>query len=120
MARATKPTAPEKPTLVETPTLVGSGETAIRISKKAAHDLIVSTNGRFFTALFITKEKEYRKINCLYLKDQGESILGYVKVREAIKLKKNKQEGTEENTIRNINLQTLKELKVFGKAYKVN
>lgn len=101
------------------PTLVVEGQKAELISKKKAHELLTTIGSKFFTALFIDKEGEFRKINCQYLKNQSESTLGYIKVREACRLKTNKNSGENESTIRSINLQTLKELKISGAAYKL-
>lgn len=83
------------------------------ISKTKALELMQNNKGHFFTATFIAKKGE-RTINCQYLKDQGRSSLGYVKVREAIKAKMNPKDS-----IRNINLQTLKSLKIAGHSYRV-
>jgi hypothetical protein len=84
------------------------------ISKTKALELMENNKGHFFTATFIDKKSQERTMNCQYLKDQTYSKLGYVKVREAIKAKMKP-----EDCIRQINLQTLKALKIAGNSYKV-
>ena len=83
------------------------------IGRTQALELIKNNKGKFFTAVYITKKDKLRTINCQYLKDQGVSELGYVKVVENVKLK-NKEQG-----IRNLNLQTLQLLKIGGKVFNV-
>lgn len=83
------------------------------IGRKQALELMRNNKGRFFTATFVNKENNLRTINAQYLKDQGTTDLGYVKVRETSKMK------GEENSIRQINLQTLEELSIGGKTFKV-
>lgn len=97
-------------------TALGAGNKSQRIGKKKALDLMKGNKGHFFTAEFVTKEGSRRTINCQYLKDQSQSELGYVKVQEAIKRKMD----PEGNAIRQINMQTLKSLKIAGQTYKVN
>lgn len=82
------------------------------ISRTDALKLIQNNKGHFFTATFVNKEDELRTINAQYLKD-SDTKLGYVKVRETSKM------GKGENPIRNINLQTLEELRIGGKTFKV-
>lgn len=94
------------PTVVATPVKT--------ISKTKALELMENNKGHFFTATFIDKKNEERTMNCQYLKDQTYSKLGYVKVKEAIKAKM-----TANDAIRQINLQTLKSLKIAGNSYKV-
>lgn len=95
------------------------------IGKTKALELMENNRGHFFTATFVDKKGVVRIMNCQYLKDQTYSKLGYVKVREAIKAKvqKNapKKRGVtvKDDTIRQINLQTLMELKIAGNSYKV-
>ena len=86
----------------------------IRISKTKAVELIKNNKGRFFTAKYIKQDGTERVINAQYLKDQTPSPLGYVLVKEASKLKTKNPDS-----IRNLNLQTLKELKIAGGFYKV-
>lgn len=83
------------------------------IGKKAALELMKNNRGHFFTATFVNKEGNLRTINAQYLKDQGTTDLGYVKVRETSKMR------TEENAVRQINLQTIEELRIGGKTFKV-
>lgn len=83
------------------------------ISKTKAIELMENNRGHFFTAVFTKKNGDDRKINCQYLKDQEASKLGYIKVRELNKLK------DKEQSIRQINVQTLKSLKINGVVYKV-
>ena len=90
-----------------------------RISRKKALELMQNNKGRFFTATFIKKDKngkagEERTINCQYIKDQGDISLGYVKVKEAKKLK-----TTPNDAIRQINLQTLISIKIAGELHKI-
>lgn len=84
------------------------------ISKTKALDLIKNSKGHFFTATFTKKDNTQRTINCQYLKDQTASDLGYVKVKEAAKLKANPKDST-----RQINIQTLTTLKIGGNLYKI-
>jgi len=94
------------------------------IGKTKALELMENNKGHFFTATFVAKKGE-RTINCQYLKDQTYSKLGYVKVKEAIKAKaqknapKKKGAVVKDDTIRQINLQTLKSLTIAGNSYKV-
>lgn len=98
------------------------------ISKSKALELMETNKGHFFTATFIAKKGE-RTINCQYLKDQTYSKLGYVKVKEAakakaykeaaMKAKASKKAAIKEDSIRQINLQTLRALKIAGNSYKV-
>jgi len=94
------------------------------IGKTKALELMENNKGHFFTATFVAKKGE-RTINCQYLKDQTYSKLGYVKVKEAIKAKtqknapKKKGATVKDDTIRQINLQTLKTLTIAGNSYKV-
>jgi hypothetical protein len=87
---------------------------AKKISVTKALELMKNNKGRFFTSVFTNKAGETRVINGQYLSGQNPSELGYVKVREASKLK------AKENSVRNVNLQTLSELKISGVIYKIN
>lgn len=87
---------------------------AKKISMKKALDLIQGTKGRFFTVLFLKQDGTERIMNAQYLKDQANQALGYIKVKEAAKLKTNPADA-----IRQVNIQTLKYLKVGGETYKV-
>lgn len=84
-----------------------------KLSRTKALELMSNNKGHFFTAVFIDKDNEVRTINCQYLKDQKQSVLGYVLVRECNKLRKG------EDAIRNVNLQSLKELHIGGVKYKL-
>jgi len=91
-----------------------------RVSIKKALELMKSTKGRFFTAVFLKKNNEERVINCQLLANQDDLNLGYVKVKEAIKMKNAKMNvDVKTNPIRQINLQTLKSLKIKGETYKI-
>jgi len=83
------------------------------ISKTKACELMMGNKGHFFTAEFTKKDGELRVINCQCIKDQ-DIKLGYIKVKEASKMRTDPDKA-----IRNINLQTLKFLKIGGVAYKV-
>lgn len=85
-----------------------------RISRTKAYEMMKNNKGRFFTATFIKKDNTERTINCQFLKDQTELNMGYVRVRESSKLKTNPKDAT-----RQINLQTLKRLKIGGAEYKI-
>lgn len=86
-----------------------------RASKTRAHALITSAGGSFFTVNFIKKNGESRVMNCQYLKGQKISVLGYVKVKETKLMRTDP-----ENAIREINLQTVKSLKIKGVTYTIN
>ena len=84
-----------------------------KISRKQALELMKNNKGHFFTATFTKKNGDLRTINCQYLKDQTNIELGYVKVKESGKAKKG------ENAVRNVNLQTLSELRIAGAVYTI-
>ena len=86
---------------------------AVGISKTKAFDLMTGNKGYFFTAEFIKKDGKTRVINCQCIKEQ-DFKLGYVKVKEASKMRTDP-----DKSIRQINMQTLKALKIGGVAYKV-
>lgn len=83
------------------------------ISKAKAWDLMIGNHGRFFTAEFVKKNKDVRVMNCLCLQKQ-DSKLGYVQVKEASLMR-----SDPDKAIRQINMQTLKSLKIGGIAYKI-
>lgn len=84
------------------------------ISRKKAYELMTNNKGHFFTATFIDKKDKERIMNCQYMKSNQDTLtLGYIKVRESNKLKSG------DNPIRQINLQTLKSLKIAGSFYKI-
>ena len=84
------------------------------ISRVKAMEMMENNKGRFFSAEFISKKNKTRVINCQYLPNQGESKLGYVKVREASKMRIKAS-----NNIRQVNMQTIKYLRLGGTTYKV-
>ena len=86
---------------------------AKRITVTKALELMKNNKGRFFTAKFKNKSDEERVINGQYLSGQSPSELGYVKVRETSKLRAG------EKAVRNINLQTLFEMKISGEVYVI-
>lgn len=85
-----------------------------KISRLKALELMKNSKGQFFTAIFDKKDGTERIMNCQWLKDQKENPLGYVVVRDAALIKTNKN-----NCTRNINLQTLKSLRLSGQTYKI-
>lgn len=91
-----------------------TGIASTRISRTKALQLMKNNKGHFFTAVFTKQDGSERTINAQYLKDQASSDLGYVKVREASKLKASPSDST-----RQINIQTLKSLKIAGTQYTV-
>ncbi len=84
------------------------------ISRTKARDLMSKNKGHFFTATFIKKDGMRRVMSCTYLKDQTGSHLGYVKVKDTVLCRK-----TPTNCIRNVNLQTISDLHIAGKKYKI-
>jgi len=90
-----------------TPTAKGK-----KISRQDAYDLIVNNKGRFFTGVFTKKDGTTRVMNGQYVSGQTPSKLGYVKIKDASLMKKDPT-----NCIRNMNLQTLEQLKIAGNQY---
>lgn len=86
---------------------------ATPISKKAALELMLNNKGYFFTAEYTKKNGDFRVMNCQCITPQDTS-LGYVKVKEASLMRTDPK-----NCIRQINMQTLKALKIGGKVYKI-
>lgn len=84
------------------------------ITRKRAIELMTYSGGCFFTATFKKKDGSLRTMNCQYLAGQVPSQLGYLKVNE-VKLVKSKSP----NPIRSVNVQTLTELKIQGKNYRI-
>lgn len=84
------------------------------ISRRKALELMQNNSGHFFTAVFVKKDGEERKMNCQYLKDQSASQLGYLKIKEPAAIKRG-----EKSAIKNLNLQTLKSLSIGGSHYKI-
>lgn len=79
-----------------------------KISRTNALDLMQNSRGSFFTAVVTKKDNSKRSINGQYIKGQKANPLGYVKVREVAK-----------KAIRHVNLQTIQELRIGGKTFKV-
>lgn len=86
-----------------------------KISRIRAYELMKNSKGKFFTATFIKKDGTKRTMNCQWLPEQEEPKLGYVKVKDAVLIKKTPKACT-----RSINLQTISTLKVNGKHYKIS
>lgn len=110
-----------KPTATMTgKTMVTPGKTMVVkatqgfISREKALSLMENNKGHFFTAVFSKADGTLRTMNCQYLKGQVPSKLGYLKVNEVSRLK-----AKESDTIRQINMQTLKELSIAGGTYKI-
>ena len=91
-------------------TVVPAG--ASKISRKKALELMENNGGRFFTVVFVKKDGSKRTMSCQYLKDQTDSKLGYVKVKEASAMKRG-----DANCIKQVNIQTLMELRITGKHF---
>lgn len=85
-----------------------------KISRRNALDLMKNSRGAFFTAVVTKKDKTKRVINGQFVKGQEPSELGYVKVKEAVKLKTGST-----SSIRHINLQTIEELRISGRKFKI-
>lgn len=84
------------------------------ISRAKAYDLMTGNGGHFFTAEFVKKDGKTRVINCQADKDQKDSKLGYINVKEASLMRTDPK-----NAYRKINMQTIKSLKIGGVAYKI-
>ena len=85
------------------------------ISKSAAEALLLAAHGKFGSAEFVKRNSTLRKMNFKVLPGQTSSSLGYVKVIDVALYNKAKKAGktkadAEKESIRNINLQTLKSL----------
>lgn len=113
---APKPKAPAPSLMTRVKNLVKPNpmHNVKRISRTAALKMIQGNKGRFFTAVFTKKDGTLRTINAQYLPDQDNSALGYVKVRDQALIKKQPNDCT-----RQINLQTLSQIKIGGTLYKV-
>ena len=81
------------------------------VNKTQAFNLIKETKGCFFGVTFIEKDGSSRIMNAQYSKRET-NPLGYVLLRDT-----NIKDGT--SGLRNVNLQTIKELKIKGIIYKV-
>ena len=76
-----------------------------RIGRELAIKLIENSGGRFMTVVCNTKEKVGRKMNCVY---KSTMKTGYARVKEIGK------------GFKAVNYQTLSELKLDKKLYKVS
>lgn len=79
-----------------------------RISKTKALEAMAKSGGRFFGATFTKKDGTERTITCKFV---DSTPLGYIKVSE--------HNIEKPGQIRNINLQTLKSLRIGGKLCTV-
>lgn len=86
--------------------------TTKRISRKKALELMKLSKGRFFTVEFTKKDGENRVLNGQYMSGQKDNN-SYVLLKESGKLKLG------ENPIRNVNLDTLKTIKISGETYRI-
>lgn len=102
----TKTATPVKKSIVTT--------NGTKISRTKALDLMKNSKGHFFTVEFMKKDGSTRILNGQWVKNQTEMHLGYILVKESAKLKAKVKEP-----IRNVNLQTLKALKIDGQVYQV-
>lgn len=78
-----------------------------QIGKKKALELIKGSKGRFFSVTFKKKEGEIRTLNVRYLKQQPNE-LGYVLLLDM-----------KDKTPKNVNLQTLSQLKINNQILKI-
>lgn len=85
------------------------------ISRTKAVELMENSKGKFFTATFLKKDGTERTINCQYQKGQ-KNKLGYIGVHEAKLMKK---VGSNNNSLKSINAQTITGLKLSGVVYKI-
>jgi hypothetical protein len=79
-----------------------------RISRSKALEMIQESKGKFFTVKFISKKGE-REMNCQFNAKTQQGKLGYLTVTDVV-LREH----------RNINLQTLKELRINKKNYRIS
>ena len=84
-------------------------KTVTKISRTKALDLIKETNGKFFGVTFTKKDNTERKMRCRTYQDSKPSVLGYVLVVD-----------TEEAKPKSLNLQTISELRMNKKVYKIS
>lgn len=82
------------------------------IGRKKALEIMRNSGGRFISATFVDKKGNTKTLVCRYLKDQTESLLGYVRVQDASNFYK-------KPGIKTVNLQTLISLKESGTVYKI-
>lgn len=105
---------PKTAAKVATKPVVTAQTNGVKISRTKALDLMKNNKGHFFTVEFKKQDGTIRKLNGQYVKDQKNSGLGYVMMKESSKLK-----AKDKEPIRNVNLQTLRSLKIGGVLYKV-
>lgn len=84
------------------------------ISRTKAIDIIQGSGGKFFSVKFTKKDGSLREMSCQYSKDSTPSPLGYVTVKDLVATRNNLT-----SEYRNINLQTLQEIKLSNVIYKV-
>jgi hypothetical protein len=85
------------------------------ISRTKAMDLIQNSKGRFFTVVFDKKDGSERKLVGQYSKNMSLSPLGYINVRDTVATR-----AKANSTIKSVNLQTIKEIKINNTVYKVS
>lgn len=90
------------------------GTKRVRLTKTKARELMQNSKGRFVTVEFLKKDNTLRKLNGQYMKDQKNSSSNYILLKEASKLK-----AKDKEPIRNVNLDTLRYLKINGVEYNI-
>jgi hypothetical protein len=85
-----------------------------RITRKTAKLLIENSKGQFFTATFVKKDQQERTMNAQCIKGQKVNIDGLIKVTDVVK-----KRSTPNDCIRNLNINTLKRLKIGQKIYSI-
>jgi hypothetical protein len=78
------------------------------ISKTKSLEVIKGTNNRFFGVTFLNKDNEERKMVCRVPGDVEPDFLGYLRVID-----------TKDGGIKNVNMQTLSEIRTEGNVYRV-
>lgn len=84
------------------------------ISKTYARDLIFAQKGKFLTIEFTDKKGNLRIMNGQCLVNQKSTNLGYVSIKEAVKIR-----SKAKSCIRKANLQTMTKLKCGGASYTI-
>lgn len=92
----------------------GSKKLSNALSKTDAYNMIVNSKGKFMVVTFITKKGSERVLLCQYSKDTKQTPLGYVTVKDV-----NAMRNKNIRPYKNVNLQTLKEIKTGGVTHKV-
>ncbi len=98
------PVKPKK-TPVVVPTSTPSTYMNQTVSRTGALDIMKTSGGKFLTVTFTKKDNTARTMNCRY---KAATQLGYVQVVE-----------TKSKAIKNVNLQTLSEVRLNGITYQV-